>query len=186
MNQRSLPKWEPNVENWGDVDIEIYKFCFEQGQKRVITLIEDGEKITNRSYALLGVLIPLLSICVGNMINYIKKAEFGFGIVISLAGAASFVVCLYYLTKLMKSRTEYYAYIEPKGIFTKEQIEFAFNKEDHIMKSLYFNEIQHLQTKINFNRDLNKERIKLFDFCLFTISVTSFVLIATTFSFVIF
>jgi MFS-type transporter involved in bile tolerance (Atg22 family) len=186
MATTQVPNWESNIEKWGDVNIEVYKFCFEQGQKRLTTLIEDGEKITNRSYALIGILIPLLSICVGNMINYIKKAEFGFGIVISLAGAGAFIISLVYLTKLIKSRAEFYAHVEPRSVFVKDQIEFAFNKEEHVMKSLYFHEIQYLQTKINSNRELNAKRIKWFDFCLLTMVITAVVLIAITFGFVIF
>lgn len=178
--------WKADIAQWSKIDIEIYKLCFDQGQKRLNTLVEDGEKITNRSYALVGILVPLLGICMGTLINYIKNHEFGFGIVVSIAGTTSFTICLYYLSQLIRPRSEHHTYIEPKDIFVSEQLEFEFKSPDHNIKSLYFNELQHIQTKIDFNKNVNASRVQSFDFCLRAMIITAIILIIATLGFVIF
>lgn len=177
--ENNAQKWEIDIIDWEKVPLDAYKLCFEQGQKRLETIINDGEKITNRSYSIITLMIPVLTICLGIIINSIKKGFGSIEVIVSIIVIAVMCFCFYQLSKLILPRREFSNYIEPIEIVNSKRLEPTDLTEDEIIKSIYFNEMTNIQEKIDQNKITNQSRIKIFKKCLITMFLTTIILLTT-------
>ncbi len=158
--------WKTDITDKQYLPIEVYKFVFEQAQLRLSTLIEDGIHITNRCYALIGILIPIISLLGASIIktssNFTCESIPLIGLI--LIALLSSLTCLNLIYKCIKPRKEKYVGIEPKDIFIKNQLEFesGFSSENMI-KEMYYNEMENLQSRISKTAQSNNERVKTFN-----------------------
>ncbi|MDQ3110126.1 MAG: hypothetical protein M3R17_09540 [Bacteroidota bacterium] len=175
--------WTPDIKEWQNISIDVYKFCYQQGEERLNTLISDGEKITNKCYTLIGLLLPVLSICLGMLIKDISKPILSLEVILSIIAVIILGGCVFYLTKLIRSRPGYPSGIEPEKIFCAAQLEFeGLEEEEKLLKSVYYNEMQHIQYKIEKNRTSNAARIATFDKVLYTIIITTIIFLGSVLS----
>jgi hypothetical protein len=172
--------WNTDLKHWKKVNKEVYKFCLEQGEKRLKDIIDDSEKITSRSYTLIGVLIPVLSICVGIVLKYvIDKTTFDLVVYLSIICVPILGCCLWHLSKLVGIRRIWHAGTEPKNLCKSEFIEFDSFKEEDAIKYLQLSEIEQIQYKIDENKNVNYERMRVFNNCL-TTAITATIIILTS------
>jgi len=159
--------WRHNLKDWEKVNKEVYKFCLDQAEKRLKDIIEDSEKITSRSYTLIGVLIPLLSICVGIILKYIiSNSPLDLIVYMSIISVLIIGYCLWSLSKLVGVRQIWSSGTEPVNIVKSEYLEIESLIDDEPLKFLYLSEIEQIQHKIDQNNIINHKRIKKFSNCL--------------------
>jgi hypothetical protein len=102
--------WRHNLKNWENVDKEVYKFCFEQSEKQLKDILDDSEKITSRTYTLIGILIPVLSVCVGLILkSVLLKSKIDFVGWICVISILILGVCLFYLAGIIKKREVWFS-----------------------------------------------------------------------------
>ncbi len=171
--------WKSELKDWEKVDKEVYKFCLDQAEKRLINVIDDSEKITSRAYTLIGVLIPILSICVGIVLKYVNgNSHFDFIVYLSIICVILLGYCLWKLSKLVGVRRIWYSGTEPRNLCKSEFIEADGLIDDEPIKFLMKSEIEQIQHKIDQNSLVNYSRIGVFSNCL-KVAITTTILILT-------
>ena len=65
--------WDSELDNFEKIDKDLMKFYFEQAEKSFKSTLELADKISVRAYALLAVVIPVLTI----LLSYLSKNYFG-------------------------------------------------------------------------------------------------------------
>lgn len=172
--------WNTNLKDWEKVNKEVYKFCLDQAEKRLKDVIDEGEKITSRSYTLIGVLIPVLSICVGIVLKYvIGNATFDLVVYLSIICVVILGYSLWQLSLLISIRKVWNNGTEPMNLCKSEFIDFGFRNEEDTIKYLMLSEIEQVQHKIDNNKTINSIRIVKFSNCLkISIATTITILIS--------
>jgi hypothetical protein len=175
--------WRHSLKNWELVNKDVYKFCFEQAEKRLKDVLDDGEKITNRAYTLIGILIPVLSVFVGVLLkNFSSKTVFDFVSILSLLGIVVLGICLFLLSRLIKVREVWFSGTEPQDIILSHYLEIDSLTEDESLKYMYLSEIESIQHKIDQNKLANEQRIRIFSNCLTVVIITTIVALSSLLS----
>lgn len=179
--------WRHNLKNWENVNKDVYKFCFEQSEKRLKDVLDDSEKITSRTYSLIGILIPVLSVCLGIVLKSIlMKSEFGFIGGICIISILILGVCLFFLASIIKKREVWFSGTEPQDILLSHYVEIDTLVDDEPLKYMYLSEMEQIQHKIESNKSSNEKRIGIFSKCLTTIVVTTVIVLASILSLAMF
>lgn len=149
---------------WKNVEIPVYKFVYENAEKRLQHEIDLAEKITLRSYVLMGILLPLITSLAGVVMHLTPYSiMFYVACVITLA---SFVL-LRYVYKSAGPHLVWQNGFEPKRLFEPTFIDTnKYNSNEVMLKLLYVTELEKIQNKILQNQQVNQQRIKLFSNCL--------------------
>ena len=166
--------WRHSLKNWENVSKDCYDFAFQQGEKRLKDILDESEKITTRTYALIGIVVPIISINLGVLINNLNNKDVS--IVLSLFSIVTTLVlglCLWFLYELISSRDTWYNGTEPKSIVKSEFMELENLVNDEPVKNLIKGELEIIQQKIDCNSQINANRIITFSICLKIIIVTT-------------
>ena len=156
--------WESNLSEWKSVPIEKYKFYFETGEKRLKEVLDEAEKITSRSYSLIAITIPILSLSIAELLkNFSQPTSLTLLSVLAII-LTSYI--LFSLIKVVNVRDVWYLGTEPCQI-----VNDTFNKsdrlsQDDLTKALYLSEIEQIQHKVSSNKEVNSKRIAKFKLCL--------------------
>lgn len=152
-------KVDENID-WKLIPIEVYKFYFEQAEKRLNEELADSEKITNRVYAMLGFLVPTISVIISLFLKF-ESLKTITQVVICIAiflCASAFLI----VQKLLLKRPIYKSGTEPKDIFNLTFYSYCNVDNQKYLKALYFSEIEQTQHKITENYKINYNRIRTF------------------------
>lgn len=179
--------WRHSLKNWENVDKDVYKFCFEQAEKRLKDVLDDSEKITSRTYALIGILIPVLSVCVGIVLkSLVLKSGMGFLGTISIISILILGGCLFFLASIIKERDVWFSGTEPQDILLSHYVEVDTLENDEPVKYMYLSEMEQIQHKIESNKTVNEQRIGIFSKCLIVVVITTIAALASILSLSIF
>ncbi|MGZ4057989.1 MAG: hypothetical protein ACXVPU_03130 [Bacteroidia bacterium] len=158
-------RWETDA-NWEKIPIEVLKFCHVQGEKRLDALINTGTLITQRSYSIIGFLMPVLAVCTGILIKA-TTAPWKWETLLSVLSIVVIIISLISLIRLIKARRGFEVGIEPKHIYIKEGMDFVkredgeepiFRTDEQALKIVYHNEMDQLQDKITRLATSNSNR----------------------------
>ncbi len=163
------PMWRHGLKDWEKVSKDSYKFVFDQSEKRLKEILDEGKNITTRSYGLIGIIAPLLTASLGVIIKkYLNDNLNQLLFMICVIDSLILLVSLYLLLQLIKVRHVWYAGTEPDKIFLPRYMEIPGLNEDEQLKYLYLSEIEQNQHRISSNRNANNNRIGIFRYCLYT------------------
>lgn len=148
--------WKIPVQNWTKIDEKSALFIFNESTKLLTHTIEIGDKITNRSYNFLLLVISMLTAVIGFSINKLLDNSLMVKYIIcnSVFLIAMSIVC-YILIKLISPRILHHSGRIPIEICSKE-----FLIENYSYLSVILNEIENNQHKIDSNLFANSKRLK--------------------------
>lgn len=69
-------KWVIDNESWELLDKDTADFCFQEGEKLLRSISDIGDKITQRCYALISILISICPLLVGAVVFINSELEF--------------------------------------------------------------------------------------------------------------
>lgn len=166
--------WRHNLKDWEKVNKDVFEFCFNQAEKRLKEVLHDSEKITDRIYTLIGIVTPLLSICVGVVLKHIiEKTKFDFIVYLSVVCVIVLGGCVWQLTKAVSARNNWLSGTEPRNILQTEYVEIKSLVDDEPIKYMYLSELEAIQYKIDQNQIVNVKRIGVFNKCLKIVILTT-------------
>jgi hypothetical protein len=166
--------WRHKLNDWETINKDAYKFCFEQSEKRLKEILDDGEKITIRTYTLIGIIIPLLSVTLGVFFKSIGgRKEFSSIEIVCIASTLILGGCVFYLSKLIRARKIWYSGTQPMDIVQSQYLEKKDWTDEEGLKYLYLSEMEMIQDKITNNKNENEKRIDVFNTCLKVVIISA-------------
>ena len=155
--------WDSELDNFEKIDKDLMKFYFEQAEKSLKSTLELADKISVRAYALLAVIVPVLSI----IFSYLSKNYFGTELLscqllgllwlLFIPVGISFVL----LVKVVFPKDYYQLGREPKYIVKKEYYDNPEYPKEESYKLMLSYELENYQYRISYMDNINNSRVKL-------------------------
>lgn len=143
--------WEPKINDWEKINLEAYKFMFDQSKARFEEIISESEVITERSIKLLTILVGFLSALTGLSLKTPPQSEYIW--LIGLTSLLDFGLLIW----LMRGKQLVLRGSPPKEIFKDNLDRQAYTQEDQVAL-LYYNELCRYQERIEKNKIANATR----------------------------
>ena len=169
--------WKPTSDEWRKLDKDSLKFIFEQSDKYVKHTFDVSNRITDRAYALILFLFPLLSLCIVTLVIPTTREKFD-AILLSwiFVAGAGISYCIYILLKVLFPRMFIPSGREPKTLIESNAIKNPKLENETKTKFLYITEITNNQGIIDYNEKQNSDRIEKLQL---SFRVISFLLISS-------
>lgn len=174
-------RWKLKVSNWTLIEIKSALFILDQAEKTLKHVTEKADKITARAFAILIVVISLVSTLIGFLIKELSvaNAELFFKIFYLIVVFLG-ILCMCCLLKLVFPRKSMQLGAQPKLLAIESLLMPRDDlNEDERHLALIINQITNVQNKISFNGSQNNTRIKLLEITLTLIVATFLVGIIT-------
>lgn len=165
--------WKIEIEHWEEIDLDSAKFVYSQAIENLKFTSEIAEAITTRSVTILLCLVPFLSVCLGFSIALIKSDQFAALFYIFCFIALSW--CVVSLVNNIFPFSFMFPGREPRDFFSGKFFDLKSNSQ---VLSLYLNEIEACQVKIDFNNNQNSDRMKRFKRVLWAVIISVVVITA--------
>lgn len=173
-------KWVIDNESWELLDKDTADFCFQEGEKLLSSISNIGDKITQRCYALISILISICPLLVGAVVfinSELRCAKSLLSLFVLICIAA---ICM--LFKLVLPRNVNIAGREPRDLVNRDVLIFYNNSKD-IKRNILILELERLQSKIDFIKKSNEQRTVNFEIILKVLLITFVIVcVATLFS----
>jgi predicted PurR-regulated permease PerM len=152
--------WQSEIRDWEKVDDKIYEFVMNESEKKTKDVIEDSEKITNRAYNLINILVILIGVIVSYIIKSISdnKAHEPLTI-LSFILLIPILICFYKCYKLVSKRIICRNGTDPKEILISKYIERENYDGNDKYKRLVLFAIEQNQEKISLIEENNSIRV---------------------------
>lgn len=150
-------QWKPDFKKWYNVDKEVYKVAFEQGEKRLEDILSESESITNKAIKMIAAVVAMFAFFVSFLVK--NQIPIGYNVVFMGIFIINVVTILWLIfPKRIKNRG-----IEPKVFFAKD----FDNEEDKAFQQqlLYYSGVVILQNNIDFMIARNEVRAKVYLAC---------------------
>lgn len=148
-----------NVPDWREIKLDNAQMILEEGKDYVKHLTYSSDKITNRAFAILAILIPITSAMIGYAVTQRDKPDH-FIYYIILGAAVCLIVIMFGLGKLIFPRLFMTPGRAPKEVYTADFLGLNFDP-DKARLALVLNEIKSCQKKIDYNESQISDRMKL-------------------------
>jgi len=152
------------IENFNELNLDYLKFVFEQSEKKLIELIKTGEYITKKAHSILVVSVTVFTLCLGSFFTLHFEETFINVALITISTLSFISVVL--LIKPLISYDTFVTGSDPSSLF-KEKLLTNFSSDVNRIKNLYLNESVEYQTRIDFNRAINRKRTRYVDWSMF-------------------
>lgn len=172
----TTPKWQIDDETWELLDKETAEFFFQEGEKFLINSNSIGDKINQRCYTLISVLISICPLLIGVIVAINDEMK----CIASLIALFVFIciVAICFLAKLLLPRFSKSIGREPHQLMNKEVLRFYTDEKDR-KRNVMILEIERLQHKIKFVTKSNEQRAVIFGIVL-TVLIIAFLIICIT------
>ena len=153
--------WHSQIADWDKVDDQIYQLVMSESEKMSKDTLDDSEKITNRAYTLINILILLIGIFITYVIKNVATNEFdSFLSVLSIVLLIPILICFYLCYGLVKKRTIYRNGTNPNEILIPKYIDrLDYNDADKYKRLALF-VIEQNQEKIRLVEENNSRRVR--------------------------
>jgi hypothetical protein len=154
--------WDSELDNFEKIDKDLMKFYFEQAEKSLKSTLELADKISVRAYALLAVVVPVMSIIFSNLsknyfgIELLSCQLLGLLWLLLIPIAISFVL----LIKVVFPKDYYQLGREPKYIVKKEYYDNPEYPKEESYKLVLSYELENYQYRVSYMDDMNNIRVK--------------------------
>ncbi|MCE5224502.1 MAG: hypothetical protein LLG05_01425 [Porphyromonadaceae bacterium] len=162
-------KWLTD-EMWNVLKEKPVVFAFEQGEKYLSVICAVSEKLTEKCFTLLGIIVGICPFLIASI--YTFKNQY-FIIVASTFSIVCIVLC-FMLLKLIQPRIGYSIGRSPKEILNKELVEYWNSNEETVFEKY---ELENLQHKIEKTLEANDQRAKTYKIILYTLLISFSILI---------
>jgi hypothetical protein len=154
-------KFKIEVSDWTKINIESAKFILEEAKTYVKYLSDTSDKITNRAFAILAILIPITSALIVFSVNERFKPLIGDKVIsyLMLFVIIGLIATMFGLSSIIFPRMFMPLGREPKQICTPEFLSVNFDIELAKL-SMVLNEIENCQAKVDYNKSQNSNRTK--------------------------
>lgn len=163
------------LDNWTNSNLKSLEFIHSRANESLKYTVDIKDAITKRAFTFLSILIPILSLFIGILLSPFKpqipiEKTFLFVAIIS---CFMLLISILILIFLIFPKGFYYLGREPKRIAFADVIqEKEDTVEDEPYIGLLLSEIEHLQTKIDFNNKVNYNRLKLLKLVIYIVSMS--------------
>lgn len=175
MLKQDYFNWEIDPSIYKSLNKNVLKDIYNDGEKRLDSLIDDINVLKTRSYILLSIFISLL----GFLIPLLIKNSFGSGIIQKNAITILLLIVListtYFVLKLIEIVSPNYVKLkgeEPKQIDFIKMSKKPLESQEEIY---LFNSLEVIQDKITFNETLIQSKTLLFESIIKSSSIIFFV-----------
>ncbi len=157
----SPQKFKIEVSDWTKINVDNAKFILEEAKTYVKYLSDTSDKITNRAFAILAILIPLTSALIVFSVNERFKPVIGEKVIFYLMFFViiGLIAVMFGLSTIVFPRMFMPLGREPKQICTAEFLSVNFDI-DLAKLSMILNEIENCQSKVDYNKSQNSRRTK--------------------------
>lgn len=156
--------WKSKLSDWKSIPVDRYKIFFELAEKRLKDILDESEKITSRSYSLIALIIPVLSLSIAELLKNYQAPNIL--TIIATIGIVLSSWTLYSLIQIINVRDIWYFGTEPLDILIDDFNSSESLSQEELTKALYLSEIEQTQHKISSNKKVNNTRISKFKTCL--------------------
>lgn len=174
----SQKTWRTDVQEWTKINKDLINFYLNQAESELKSSLDVHDKITQRAFTILTILIPVLSISFGYLIHQISGHNTDkFILVIAIAALFAAMVALFNLIRLIFPRQWMVMGRQPKEIFISAVIDN--NKEltpEQLHIGIVMREIEDIQYKIDYNWEHNETRLKTLKRVIWIIASSLFVI----------
>ena len=154
----SKNKWLPDFNKWYQIDKDAYKLIFQQAEKKLEDVLSESESLTDKSIKMVMAVVAMFAFFLGFIIQqHIPLGYNSIFIVLFLLNVFGIIFLIF--PKEVKRRG-----FSPQ-VFIPNNLD---NEEDKGFQEeiLYYNGIVLLQENIEFMRDKNNYRARIYLYCL--------------------
>ena len=154
--------WNNTVKDWELIEDKTYDFIQSEADKKLKDSLEESEKITNRSYGLIAIMIVVFGALLGKVISYTGEDNNRYFIIV-LIGSLILAYIFYNLYTLIKKRDAYSYGTDPSILFSPELLEYPNDNADDRHRRVALYNLEQTQYKITKTEIANEERINKFN-----------------------
>ena len=168
--------WDSELDNVKDIDKDLIKFYFDQAEKSLKSTLELADKISVRAYALLAVVIPILTL----ILSYLSKNYFGTELLsCQLLGLLwlvliAVIISFGFLVYVVFPKDYYQLGREPKYIVKNEYYDNPEYPKEASYKLMLSYELENYQYRISYMDKMNNDRVKSIKIA-FQVSMVAFI-----------
>ena len=173
--------WELKLENWVEANPKILIKIHDKGNQLLDYTIVLDEKISNRAFTLISILVPILYLVLGLILRFAfydmeieDRPILWISIVVCLING----ICLGYLIWIVFPKSFMHPGREPKASSNINFIQSEKFSPDEQEIGFLINEIQNLQFKIEHNESINRKRLRYLKAMIWVIAVTVFLTVS--------
>jgi hypothetical protein len=150
--------WKPDFEKWYNVNIDAYKFVFEQAEKKLEDVLSESESITDKSIKMVAAVVAMFAFFVGFLIQ--KKIPIGYNaifIILFILNVTGIIFLIF--PKEVKGR----------GFVPSELLPEKFDNHEDLkvqVELLHYCGVVKLEEDIQLMRRKNASRSKLYLVCI--------------------
>ena len=165
-------KFKIEVSDWTKISIDNAKFILEEAKSYVKYLSDASDKITNRAFAILAILIPITSAMLVFVVNEKVKPILSDNVIpyLLLSVIIGLIAIMFCLSKIVFPRMFMPLGREPKQIATDEFLAVNFDVE-LAKHSIVLNEIENCQSKVDYNKTQNSQRMKQLEYAMLSLGI---------------
>jgi hypothetical protein len=176
----SEKKFKIQVPDWTKINIDNAKFILAEAKEYVRYLSDESNKITNRAFAILAILIPITSAVMIFVVNNAIKPVDGYKNITYLLFIVIIVLIgiMFGLSKIVFPRMFMPLGRQPREICISEFLGVDFDAELAKL-SIVLGEIEASQVKIDYNEKQNVYRTTLLKYLMLSIGILFILIIVT-------
>ena len=166
----SYQKFKIEVSDWTKINIDNAKFILDEAKAYVKYVSDVSDKITNRAFSILAILIPVTAALMVFVVNEKVKPVFSDKVIMNLLllVIVGLIAIMFGLSKIVFPRMFMPLGREPKQICTPEFL--SVNLDVKLAQlSIVLKEIENCQTKVDYNEGQNGRRTKQLEYAMLSI-----------------
>lgn len=171
--------WRTDIQNWTRINKDLINFYLNQAEAELKASLDVHDKVTQRAFTILTILIPVLSISFGYLIRQMSEHNADkFLLVIAILVLIAASVALFFLIQLIFPRQWMILGRQPKEILISAAVDS--NDEltpEQLYVGIVMGELENIQYKIDYNWAYNIQRLKILKTVIWIISSSVFVVI---------
>lgn len=167
-----MEKFTLPTTNWENIPLENALFILNEGKDIINGLAERSNRITERAFSIINLLIPIILALIGISFNASIKSSLPGVIFLGLITAiCSLILVVVKLGNIITPRLYHMSGREPKEISTNKLLGLSENPQNSYL-ALILIEIEHTQEKIEYNKNVNVSRSKTLKECIRIVAAT--------------
>lgn len=154
--------WRTDIKDWSKINKDLINFYLNQAESELKASLDVHDKVTQRAFTILTILIPILSLSFGYLIRQISEHNTDkFLLVIAIICLIAVIFALYNLIRLIFPRHWMIIGRQPKEIFVSSLVDNDTLTPEQLHIGIVMGEIENIQYKIDSNWIQNEERLKI-------------------------
>lgn len=167
-----MENWKTDIQDWTRINKDLVNFYLSQAETHLKANIDLSDRITARSTWLLSVTIPIAAIITGYILNQAFLQQTNPALLLIATGSLiPAIACLIMLAILVGVRRWMPPGGQPNEIVTSNMVDTELKAEQQYV-AIVLGEIEAIQAKIDFTKQINLQRLNILRFVIWLIVFT--------------